>query len=337
MIHMNLIAVAEKSTTVGNVSQHLHVTNVAEVARRNKKKYLTVALAALFVVAAFSSFLSINGVPAALDGVLPESYLNLIGAKSNATTPTATAKKAPTAPASLSPEEQAKQQEALAKARAAMPVKKIVGEINPKALFNNKRTNYNNYLPLEKLSFQKTSLAQFMSFLNTAVPDDVGFSECVYQAPNYYYVRGVAMKTSSQHTLMDRLKAVSKVFQTPISSEAATEVSAFGQFSVPNERLNTVRGFVPAAEIASEVKEFKALASSNKVRFRGLDKPIVEDFGVYKRYAYNVTTGADFADLLSFLNAFAESPLRIGVPKTNLRFVKKNLLTSMRVEIFVLR
>ncbi|MBR6453599.1 MAG: hypothetical protein IKS97_03345 [Fibrobacter sp.] len=326
MIHMNLIAVAEKSTA-GNVSQHLHVTNVADVERQHKKKYLTAALAALVAFVAFSGFLSFKGVPEVLDGVLPDSYLNLIGAKKSA----ATASAGPTAA------EIAEQENAIAKARAAMPVNAIVGEINPQALFNNKRTDYNSYLPLEKLSYQKTSLAQFLSFLNTAVPDDIGFSECVYQAPNYYYLRGVAIKASSQHTLIDRLKAVSKSFQSPIASEAATEVAAFGQFSVPQVRLDAVRSFVPSAEVAAEIKAFKALASSNKVTLKGLDKPVVEDFGVYKRYAYNVTSTADFADLLNFYNVFAESPLRIGVSKTDMKFAKKNLFTAMRIEMFVLR
>ena len=330
MIHMNLIAVAEKSSTIGSVSQHLHVTNVADVERRVKRKYLTIGLAALFAVVAFSCYLSVMGVPAALDGVLPDSYLNLIGAKKNTSVATTT-------PASPTAEEIAKQQEALAKARAAMPVRDLVAEIKPQALFNNKRTSYNSYLPLERLSFQKTSLAQFLSFLNTAVPDDIGFSECVYQAPNYYYLRGIAMKASSQHTLMDRLKAVSKQFQTPIASEAATEVAAFGQFSVPQVRLDAVRGFVPAAEVAAEVKAFKLIASSNKVQLKGTEKPVVEDFGVFKRYSYNVTSTADFADLLNFVNVFANSPIRMGIPKADLRFVKKFLVTSMRVEMLVLR
>ncbi len=326
MIHMNLIAVAEKSTA-GNVSQHLHVTNVVDVERQHKKRYLTAALVALFAVVAFSGYLSLKGVPSFLEGVFPDSYLNLIGVKNSAATGSA----GPTAA------EIAEQENAIAKARAAMPVNAIVGEINPQALFNNKRTDYNSYLPLEKLSFQKTSLAQFLSFLNTAVPDDVGFTQCVYQAPNYYYLRGVAIKASSQHTLMDRLKAVSKSFQSPIASEAATEVAAFGQFSVPQVRLDAVRSFVPAAEVSAEIKALKALASSNKVTLKGLEKPIIEDFGVYKRYAYNVTSTADFADLLNFFNVFAESPLRIGVPKTDIKFAKKNPQTAMRIEMFVLR
>ena len=329
MIHMNLIAVAEKNSSVGSVSQHLHVTNVADVERRYKRKYLTAAVAALFVVVAFSCYLSVMGVPAALDGVFPDSYLELIGAKKSATDKTT--------PAGPTAEEIAKQQEAVARARAAMPVKDIVGEINPQVLFNNKRTGYGSYLPLEKLSFQKTSLPQFLSFLNTAVPDDIGFSECVYQAPNYYYLRGVAMKASSQHTLMDRLKAVSKQFQSPIASEAATEVAAFGQFSVPQVRLDAVRGFVPVSEIASEVKAFKSLAASNKVQLKGLEKPVVEDFGVFKRYAYNVSSTADFADLLNFMNAFANSPIRMGVPKAELKYAKKFLISNLRVEMFVLR
>jgi hypothetical protein len=326
MIHMNLIAVAEKSTA-GNVSQHLHVTNVVDVERQHKKRYLTAVLVALFAVVAFSCYLSLKGVPSFLEGVFPDSYLNLIGVKNSAATGSA----GPTAA------EIAEQENAIAKARAAMPVNAIVGEINPQALFNNKRTDYNSYLPLEKLSFQKTSLAQFLSFLNTAVPDDVGFTQCVYQAPNYYYLRGVAIKASSQHTLMDRLKAVSKSFQSPIASEAATEVAAFGQFSVPQVRLDAVRSFVPAAEVSAEIKALKALASSNKVTLKGLEKPIIEDFGVYKRYAYNVTSTADFADLLNFFNVFAESSLRIGVPKTDIKFAKKNPQTAMRIEMFVLR
>lgn len=329
MIRMNLIAVAEKNATIGNASQHLHVTNVADVERRYKRKYLTVAVAALFVFVAFSCYMSIKGVPAALDGVFPESYLNLIGAKNpnmNKTTPAG-----PTA------EEIARQQEAVAKARAAMPVRDIVAEINPQVLFNNKRTGYGSYLPLEKLSYQKTSLPQFLSFLNTAVPDDIGFSECVYQAPNYYYLRGVAMKASSQHTLMDRLKAVSRQFQSPIASEAATEVTAFGQFNVPQVRLDAVSGFVPAGEIPAEIKALKNLSSTNKVQLKGLEKPVVEDFGVFKRYAYNVSSTADFADLLNFLNAFANSPIRMGVPKAELKYAKKFLITNMRIEMFVLR
>jgi len=330
MIHMNLIAVAERTSSIGSVSQQLHVTNVADVERRVKRKYLTIAAAAVFAFVAFSCYLSLSGVPAALDGVLPDSYVSLIGAKKSAPPK-------PTAPASPTAAEIAQQQEAVAKARAAMSVKEIVGEIKPQALFNNKRTGYNSYLPLEKLSYQKTSLAQFLSFLNTAVPDDIGFSECVYQAPNYYYLRGIAMKASSQHTLMDRLKAVSKSFQSPIASEAATEIAAFGQFTVPQVRLDAVRGFVPTSEISSEVKAFKTLASSNKVHLKGMEKPVVEDFGVYKRYAYNVTSTADFADLLNFLNVFANSPIRMGVTKADLRYAKKFLITNMRVEMFVLR
>ena len=328
MIHMNLIAVADRNSTVGILSQHLHVTNVADVERQHKTKYLAVALTALLAVVAFSCYLSVWGVPAALDGVLPDSYLNLIGAKASSSKTTSAG---PTA-------EQIREQEnAIAKARAALTAKDIAGEVVPQALFNNKRTGYQNYLPLEKLSFQKTSLAQFLTFLNTAVPDDIGFSEIVFQAPNFYMIRGVAMKSSSQHTLMDRLKAVSKSFQSPIASEAATEVAAFGQFTVQQPRLDAVRGFVPNAEIASEIKAIKALAATNKVQLKGLEKPVVEDFGVFKRYAYNVTTNADFAELLAFYGAFANSPIRMGVPKVELRYAKKGLQTFMNLEMFVLR
>ncbi|WP_290764140.1 hypothetical protein [Fibrobacter sp. UBA4297] len=328
MIHMNLIAVAEKNSSIGNVSQHLHVTNVADVERRNKRKYLAYVAVIVAAFLGLSAYLNLNGVPAALDGVFPDSYLNLIGAKGTSANKTA--------PAGPTVEEVAKQREAIAKARAAMPVSDIVNEIKPQALFNNKRTSYSGYLPLEKLSFQKKALPKFLTFLNTSAPDDIGFSECVFQAPNYYYLRGIAMKASSQHTLMDRLKAVSRQFQSPIASEAATEVAAFGQFNVTDVQLNAIRNFVATNEIAAEVRALKSLAATNKVQLKGLEKPVVEDFGVFKRYAYNVTTTADFADLLNFLNVFSESPIRMGVPKADLRFAKKNLVTALRIEMLVL-
>ena len=87
-------------------------------------------------------------------------------------------------------EAQAAAAEAMRREREAVTVKQVVGEINPQVLFNNKRTDYNSFLPLEKISFQKASVGQFFTFLNTATPDDVGFSDCVFQAPNFYYVRG---------------------------------------------------------------------------------------------------------------------------------------------------
>ena len=62
MIHLNLIDAAERLDVVESVAP-VHVTSVKELQKKSRKKALTVALAALFVVVAFSCFLSVAGVP----------------------------------------------------------------------------------------------------------------------------------------------------------------------------------------------------------------------------------------------------------------------------------
>ena len=337
MIHLNLIDAAERLTAAENVAP-VHVTSVADLRKKSRKKALTAALAALFVFVAFSCFLSVAGVPAPLQGLLPAPYLSLIGADDPSRSALTMGDGQRTSAGGML-EAQAAAAEALRRERVAVTVKQVVGEINPQVLFNNKRTDYNSFLPLEKISFQKASVGQFFTFLNTATPDDVGFSDCVFQAPNFYYVRGVAAKPVSQKSFLERVKTVSSDFRTPPLPEnaPATDITAFGKFNVVNVNLQSVSSFVPSAEVASEVKSLKALATANKVQINGLDKPVVEEFGVYKRYTYKVTTPADFSDLQVFVTAFATSPLRIGVQNIEMKQAKRDLFSTIRFEMFVIK
>lgn len=335
MIHLNLIDAAERLSAVDNVSP-VHVTSIDEIQKKNRKRVLTGVVAALFAVVAFSCFLSINGVPAPLQGILPAPYLSLIGAEDPSRTAlTMGAGQRTMAGGSL--EAQAASAAALIRQRDAMTVKQVVGEINPQALYVSKRTDYNSYLPLEKMSYQKTSLGQFIAFLNTATPDDVGFSDCIYQAPNFFYVRGAAAKPTSQRSFLDRIKSVSANFKTPPLPEnaPATDITAFGQYNVNNVNLDAVTKFVASAEVANEVKALKTLATSNKVQLAGLEKPMVEDFGVYKRLSYTATSSADFSDLQAFVAAFTASPLRFGVQALEMRQAKKDVSSVIRLEMLV--
>lgn len=330
MIRMNLIDAAERLSVTDAVSP-VHVTSVSELAKLSRKKFVAGLVAAVFAVVAVSCVFSVFGVPSVLQDVLPKSYLSLIGAESeqpqvvvNSSAPSA--------------EALAAQAQAIAKMRDAMTVNQVVGEINPQALFNNKRRDYNAMLPLEKISYQRASLSQFFSFMSTATPDDIGFSNFVYQAPNFFYVRGVATKPASQKAFLDRMKSVSSQFRTPALPEnATTEVVAMGQYNVANANVSAVKNFVAAAEIPAEIKALKALALSKKVHFNGFEKPVIEDIGVYKRYSYVVSTTAIFPDVQAFVEALAASPIRVGIQKTEMKFAKKDVVTSMRFEMLVLR
>lgn len=337
MIHLNLIDAAERLTAADTVSP-VNVTSVAELNKKSRKKFATVVAAALFAVVAFSCFLSVFGVPAPLQGMLPVAYLNLIDAKDpSRVVLTMTAGQRTSAGGAF--EAQAAAAEAMRRQRENLSVKQVVGEINPQVLFNKNRNDYNSYLPLEKLSYQKTSVGQFIAFLNTATPDDVGFSDCIYQAPNYYYVRGVALKPPSQRSFLERIKAVSTNFRTPPLPEnaPATDITAFGQYNVSNVNLNAVDKFVPFADVADEVKALKALAATSKVQLSNMEKPSVEEFGVYKRFTYNATTTADFSDLQAFFAAYAASPARVGISNIEMKQGKKDMNSSIRFEILVLQ
>lgn len=335
MIRLNLIEVADREVEVDSVAT-VNLTNVDDAQKKSKKKVLSVFLGVIFLCIAFCSFLSICGVPVALQGIFPAQFLDLIGAEDPSRSALSLgAGQVTTAGGSLEAQQIAAINEG--KRRESMTVREVVGEINHQALYNNKRNDYASYLPLEKLSFQRAALGQFFKFMGTATPDDIGFSDCIFEAPNFYYVRGTAAKPSSQRSFLERIKTVSSNFKTPALPEnaPATDITAFGEFNVNAPNVGAVNVFVPAAEASAEVKSLKALAVANKVTLSGLDKPAIEDFGVFKRFSFQVTTSADFVELQAFVAALAESPIRAGIQKADLKFVNKDLQSVLRIVMFV--
>ena len=90
-----------------------------------------------------------------------------------------------------------------------------------------------------------------------------------------------------------------------------------------------------SAEVAEEVKALKTLATNSKMDVKGLDKPTVEDFGVYKRYTYTAVANSDFPELQRFVSTLMESPVRIGVQKMELVLAKRDLQSSLQFVMFV--
>lgn len=334
MIRLNLIDVAERSVNVDTVAP-VNVTNLSSVGASSKKKILAVFLGLAFVVVGFCSYLSFSGVPQPLQGVLPSQFLNLIGAEDPSATLAMGNGTVTAAGGSL-----AAQREALAneiKRRNAMPVKEVVAEVNHRALFSSKRADFDSYLPLEKLSFMRSATNQFFTFLTTATPDDVGFSDCVFQAPNFFYVRGVAAKPTSQRSFLDRVKTVSDDFRTPPLPEnaPATDITAFGKFRIEKPDLSSISSFVPASEMSSEMKALKVFVSGKRIPMKGFEKPVVDNFGVYKRYTYKTTAKVDFDLLQAFVAGLAESPIRVGIRSVELKFLKKDMMATILIEMLV--
>ena len=335
MIRLNLMEAAERAASVDIVTP-VRVTDVSAQVKTSKKKTLVGLLAALFVFVAFSCFISVFGVPKPLQGVLPGPYLSLIGAEDPSRTALTLSSGQQTSAGGSLAAQNAAAEEAI-KHRNSLTVKQVVGEVKPQVLFNNKREDYSSFLPMEKISFQRAAINQFFTFLTTATPDDVGFSDCVFQSPNYFYVRGVSVKPTSQRSFLERIKQVSSDFRTPPLPEnaPATDITALGLFNVNNINKAAVSKFVNVGEVADEVKAFKALAAANKVTLNGFDKPTVEEFGVYKRFTYQVTSNSDFPELQSLMSALDASPIRIGVTKAEMKFAKRTIASAFTLVMFV--
>jgi hypothetical protein len=335
MIHLNLMEAAERAATVDIVTP-VRVTDVSAQVKTSKKKTLIGFLIVLLAFVFFSCFISVFGVPKPLHGVLPGPYLSLIGAEDPSRTALTLSSGQQTSAGGSLAAQNAAAEEAI-KHRNSLTVKQVVGEVKPQVLFNNKREDYSSFLPMEKISFQRAAINQFFTFLTTATPDDVGFSDCVFQSPNYFYVRGVSVKPTSQRSFLERIKQVSSDFRTPPLPEnaPATDITAFGLFNVNNINKAAVSKFVNVGEVADEVKAFKALAAANKVTLNGFDKPAVEEFGVYKRFTYQVTSNSDFPELQSLMSALDASPIRIGVTKAEMKFAKRAIASAFTLVMFV--
>ena len=335
MIRLNLMEAAERVSDI-DVVKPMRVTDVSAQVKTTKKKTLLVAVIILFVFGMFSCFISLAGVPQPLQGILPGPYLALIGAEDPSRSALTLSNGQQTSAGGSLAAQAAAAEEAL-KRRNALSVNQVVGEVKPQVLFNNKRDDYNSFLPMEKISFQRAAINQFFTFLTTATPDDVGFSDCVFQSPNYYYVRGVSVKPTSQRSFLERLKSISGDFRTPPLPEnaPATDITAFGLFNVNNVNKAAVTSFVNIKDVAEEIKAFKAIAVASKVNLSGFDKPAVEEFGVYKRFTYQVSTTADFPELQSMMSALDASPVRIGVTKAELKFSKRQIASAFTLVMFV--
>jgi len=335
MIRLNLMEAAERVSDI-DVVKPMRVTDVSAQVKTTKKKTLLVAVIILFVFGMFSCFISLAGVPQPLQGILPGPYLALIGAEDPSRSALTLSNGQQTSAGGSLAAQAAAAEEAL-KRRNALSVNQVVGEVKPQVLFNNKRDDYNSFLPMEKISFQRAAINQFFTFLTTATPDDVGFSDCVFQSPNYYYVRGVSVKPTSQRSFLERLKSTSGDFRTPPLPEnaPATDITAFGLFNVNNVNKAAVTSFVNIKDVAEEIKAFKAIAAASKVNLSGFDKPAVEEFGVYKRFTYQVSTTADFPELQSMMSALDASPVRIGVTKAELKFSKRQIASAFTLVMFV--
>lgn len=377
MIRLNLIEVADRN--VGSTTVSPSLVYAPKKSSNNK----VVAIVAAVVVALIVVIGSMNvfGLPEFLDGVVPQVVLDVFGIESPSMKRNAENRRT-LGGGTL--EERRAAEAAKLRERTDVSVKSLVSEIQPD-LKGKKRTNYVEFLPQERINYQKVAVGRFFAFIQTATPDDIGFTDLVFEAPNYYYVRGLSANPLSQKAFLERLRNVSKDFRSPPLPEnaPATDITAFGTLNLESalEEAAKVaaakpapakpaaktaakadsatdstaakdstkaeapkpakpakfRAFIPNADVAAEIANFKALDGSGDLKIGGLANPKVRDFGVYKCMTYTAKFVSDFGTTQAFIAAWKDSVSPFGIRKAVLERSGKDVSVTLTLDLYVVQ
>jgi hypothetical protein len=273
----------------------------------------TTFLMLFFSVVASVAYLSYFGIPSFLRGVIPQEIVDFLGlteetaatqvlreAGAPKLTVYGTKANDPSVPVNGSVEE-------------------IVKTMRPDIYFKNRDTlTYKEQALNSRSPYQKQAFHIMLSTFYKATPDGVGFLDLAYQAPNFYFVRAIAQDSRTKNAFMDQLR--SKVVDLRASDEATTkdgsvEFSVHGNFQPPKALEFREIPLVDPSRIKSEIFTLRTLATANQVRLNGLEKPLEDNLGVYKRVVLRTTTEADYPSLLNFADALQKSDIAFGIQK----------------------
>lgn len=315
---------AERPAKVERASKPQSEAPVVSSSRPSSRRNpaVTLVFAILFVAASVIAYLLVMGVPAPLQGVIPENALALLGLGDDshevpALPGTQDAPPPPPAASAVPPQVVA---QGPAPVRPVVPVngavEEIVKTLRPELFDKAKAPVANPYQalpPSDKMLFQKQAFFHVLGTLYAITPESVGFLDIAYKAPDYYFVRAAAADPRSQKEFLDRLKGASRAFKQIPASSTTDEITVYGTLMIPAAQGHEQVPLTPEAEVAKELLALRDIATRFGVRFAGLEKPIATPFGAYKRQLFRTTTQADYPSLLRFAEALKNSHSRIGV------------------------
>ncbi|GHV13572.1 hypothetical protein AGMMS49938_08330 [Fibrobacterales bacterium] len=264
-----------------------------------------------FGIIAFVVYLELFGVPSFLRGVIPQEVVDILGLteettakqvlrEAGAPTLTAQGKRAddPTIPVNGSVEE-------------------VVKTMRPDIYLKGKvLTDYKEQALSDRVPYQKQAFHIMLSTFYKATPDGIGYLDLAYQAPNFFFARAVAIDARTRTSFMDGLR--NKVLDLAMSDSATikdgnVEFSIHGGINQPNFKDLKHQPLLDPAKINAEVLALRNLSIQNQVRLNGLEKPVEEKFGTYRRVTIKTTTEADYPSLLNFAEALQKSNIAFGV------------------------
>ena len=206
-------------------------------------------------------------------------------------------------------------------------VEEIVKTVRPDLFYDIERKEYRQLLPMERIKLQKIMVDKFFHTFRSISPASFGFSNLVYKAPDYYFVRGVGTDSKSVENYLDSLKRNSKSLKTtPVNEKSLYEFTAYGnllQVKTQNEKLTVV----PLNQVNNEIALLNTLSQEQKVQFK-FEAPKSANQGLYQRVLVRAQSKSDFPSLHKFVESLLVSQSKAGVlqvvisPSTSVKFSK---------------
>jgi hypothetical protein len=265
----------------------------------------------LFTVLAAVVYLEVFGVPPFLHGIIPPAIVEFLGL-SEETTATKVLREAGAPKLTASGR------------RSSDPsvpingsVEEVVKTMRPEIYFKDKIfDNYKEQPVSNRISYQKQAFHIMLSTFYNGTPDGVGYLDLAYQAPNFFFARAIALEPRMLTSYMDNLKVrVIDLVMTDSSTVADGNIEfiVYGGTQQPKfDELKQTK-LVSPSKINSEIMALRNLAVLNHVNFSGIEKPVTENIGNYRRVILNVNTDADYPSLLNFADALQKSDVAFGV------------------------
>jgi len=330
MIRLNLMEAAleannPKATTSKKLKpQTVKATSLASTqsAPRAPRRRHPLALAAyilFFALAGALSWLLLMGVPQPLRGVIPPQVLAALGVESSTEVvpvQTVETEEPPSSEPAEPPQVVAQDEPA---PRPAVPVngavEEIVKTLRPELFVTPARAVYHELLPTEKILYQQQAFQQLLATLYSITPEKLGYLDLAFKAPDCYYLRGLSTDSLARADFLARLKSSSREFKlVPASAGApANEFTAYGTMLMSQAPRQASLQLVAKESLNREVLALRDLALSASVRFNGLENPVTDSYGAYRRTLLRTTTRADYPSLLRFAETLRGSALRVGV------------------------
>jgi hypothetical protein len=259
----------------------------------------------------FIAYIEIEGIPESIRPFIPPEIVRLLGLEEE---------EAPTQ-VSREPSPPKLTARGVAASEPAVPingsVEEIVRTMRPDNFFRNKApSEYKDQSLSNRIPYQKQAFHIMLSTFYNATPDGIGYLDLAYQAPNFYFARAIAMDSRTRTSYMDNLK--SRVVDLYVTDSLTTvdgniEFIVYGGIQQPNFNELSSMQLVPRSKINSEIIALRGLALTNQVRLAGIEKPIEEQVGNFRRVVLKVSTDADYPSLLNFADALRKSEIAFGV------------------------